>query len=274
MMSLILINRYVVVYMGLVLLIMGLFGSIMLTCIFISVPFYRKTPCTFYFIIASIHDCGQLITALGPLIFASGLDIDMTLDSVVWCKLRYFFASSFAATSATCVCLTIIDQYVNTSHNLRVRLWSNIKNAQRVSLYVIIIWWLHGTLWFYFQDKSPITNTCVFRVYAFFVYSVFFMCIMLCLIPTVIMGTFGILTYRNIRTALILVRHRVDRHLIMMVFNQVLLTLIGLSPYSIHGIYSVITIDAEKSADRKAIESLTCSIAYLFGSLTYGVSIL
>ncbi|CAF4927393.1 unnamed protein product [Rotaria sp. Silwood1] len=150
-------------YVGLFVVIMGLIGSVMQVFILMTVSYYRKTPCTFYFIIAAVHECGQFITAFGPLVIAAYLDIDITRISVVWCKLRFFFLASFCAIPLTCACLATIDQYLITSHHVWYRQWSNIKTAHRASLAIVIIWWLHGTLWLYYQDMSPTTGVCIYR---------------------------------------------------------------------------------------------------------------
>ncbi|CAF0910746.1 unnamed protein product [Rotaria sordida] len=116
---------------------------------------------------------------------------------------------------------------------------------------------------------SPITGVCIYTTDAFYVYTVFFLGIILSGIPILITMTFGILAYRNIRKTIILTRLRIDRQLTMIIFIQVLLTLIGLSPYVIYNAYAIITMNNEKSADRKAKEALASNITYLFGSVAY-----
>ena len=87
------------------------------------------------------------------------------------------------------------------------------------------------------------------------------------------MTAFGILTNQNIQKTIILARLHVDRQLTIIVFIQMLLTLIGLTPYGIYNIYALITIDAEKNAHLKATEVLTYNTIYLFASVAYVVSI-
>ncbi|CAF3017862.1 unnamed protein product, partial [Rotaria sp. Silwood2] len=220
---------------------MGLMGSVMQVFILTTVSYYRKTPCTFYFIIAAIHECGQFITAFGPLVVAAYLDIDITRISVVWCKLRFFFLASFCAIPLTCACLATIDQFLTTSQHVWFRQWSNIKIAYRASLAIVIIWWLHGTLWLYYQDMSSIIGVCIYRSNAFFAYTIFFICIILCVVHILIMMTFGFLAYRNIRRTTVLLRRHADRQLTIIVFIQILLTLIGITPYGIDSAYGLIT---------------------------------
>ncbi|CAF2406175.1 unnamed protein product [Rotaria sp. Silwood2] len=215
-----------------------------------SVPYFRKTPCTFYFIIAAIHECGQFMTALGPRVIAAYLDVDMTRTSVVWCKLRYFLLSSFSEIPLICACLSTIDQFLITSQHVRFRQWSSIKNAYRVSLSVVIIWWLHGTLWLFYQNMSPITGVCIYTNDVFYAYTGFFLGIVLWGTPIIIMTIFGILGYQNVKKTTVLARLR-------------------LSPFVIYNVYAIITVNVEKNADRKAKESLTSNITYLFCSIAY-----
>ncbi|CAF1124285.1 unnamed protein product [Rotaria sp. Silwood1] len=272
--SLAVTDRFIELYLGLFFLILGPIGTIMQIFILTTVSYYRTTPCTFYFFIASIRECGLFIAAVGPLVFATILDIDITRISVVWCKLRFFLALSSGAVSSACTCLATIDQFLVTSQHDRFRQLSNIKNAHRVSLFTIIIWWLHDTLWLYYQDMSPVTGVCTYKSNMFFLYAILFICIILCGIPILIMMISGILSYRNIRKTIVLLRLRVDRQMTIIVFIQVVLTLIGLSPFGIYTAYAVIAEMVQKNTDKKVKNALISNITYLFCSVAYGVSVL
>ncbi|CAF3560997.1 unnamed protein product [Rotaria sp. Silwood1] len=117
---------------------------------------------------------------------------------------------------------------------------------------------------------SPITGACFNRTNAFHVYAVIFLCIILCGVHIFIMVIFGVLTYRNIRKTTFLLRLRVDRQLTIIVFIQILLTLVGLTPYGINATYAVITLNVQKNADQRAKEALADNITYLFASIAYG----
>ncbi|CAF3781403.1 unnamed protein product [Rotaria socialis] len=268
--SLILITRMIVFYLGLFFFMGGIIGSLMQVFIFMTVSYYRKTPCTFYFLIAAIHEFGLFITAIGPYVIAAGLGVDLARISIVWCKLRYFLAAGFGAVSSTCACLATIDQFLTTSQHAHFRQKSTMKNAYRTSLFAVIIWWLHGCLWLYFQDMSPKRGTCFYRINAFFIYTAFLFCIGICIIPILTTVTFGILTYRNMKNIIALARLRIDRQFTSIVFSQVLLSLIGLSPYGINLVYLITTSNIQKNTDRIVKESLVANIAYLFCSVAYG----
>lgn len=265
------IGQQFTLYVGLYFLITGLAGSIMQIIIYMTVATYRKTPCTFYFLIATIFDCDQLIASLGPYVVAAFFNIDLTRISVSWCKLRFFFATSFSAIPLSCACLATIDQFLVTSQNAGFRQWSNMTIARRASLCVIITWWIHGSLWLYFQDMSPITGVCVYIDTKFLIYAIIFIFFVLCFVHMIIMSTFSILAYQNVRKTTALARQNIDRQMVIMVSLQVLLTLIGLGPYGIYVAYTFVTIHISKSNDRKAQEALVATITYILCFLAYGV---
>ncbi|CAF1351116.1 unnamed protein product [Rotaria magnacalcarata] len=157
MVSLILINVLVVLYFGMFALLIGFTDSIIQVFVLTTVSFYRKALCTFCFIIAAIHECGLFVTAYGSIVVSGFLDNQLARTSAVWCKLRYCLISSLCAASSVCGYLATIDQCLTTSQNVRFRHWSSMKHAHQVSLSRVIIWWLHDTIWLYYQEKSPIT---------------------------------------------------------------------------------------------------------------------
>lgn len=271
--SIIFINQTVVIYFGMLIILVGLFGTLMQAFVLLTTQYYRKTPCTFYFIVASIHECGIFITAYGPLVIAVLLGNEMKHLSIVWCKLRYFFITSCCAISSNCACMATIDQFFITSQHVRIRQLSSIKNTYRVCCSFLIFWWLHGTLWIYYQDMSPITGVCVYLSNAFFAYGIFFVSIFLCIAPCLIMVTFGILAYQNIRKTIFLSRFRADRQLTIVVFTQVMFAVIGLIPYAVNCAYAILTLHIQKNDNQKAKERLVESITYMFCSVAYGVSV-
>lgn len=271
--SFVIVNRLILLTVGPLHMILGLIGAMMQVFILTSVPYYRNTPCTFYFIIASIHECGEFITSSGPLVVAAFLNVDVMRISNTWCKLRLFFATSCASVPLTCACLSTIDQYLKTSGNNRLYGLSNMNNAYRAAFFITIIWWLHGTLYIFFQEMSPITGICIYRSYSFFLYAIVFLCIILCGMHILILTVFGSLAYRNMKNVTIVSHLRADRQLAILVFIQIFLTLIGLTPYGIYSAYKIATINDVKTYDQQVKEALAGNITYLMGSLTYGVSV-
>ncbi|CAF5173660.1 unnamed protein product [Rotaria magnacalcarata] len=166
--------------------------------------------------------------------------------------------------------MATIDQFLITSQNVRIRQLSSIKNAYRACFSLAIIWWLHGTLWIYYQEISPITVACIYRSDPFFIYAVFFICIILCGAPCLTMVVFGLLANRNIKKTTCLSRLHIDRQLMIVAFIQCLLTLIGLSTFGAYCAYKIITLNFQKTADQKVTDAFVSNVTYMFCSVAYG----
>ncbi|CAM4925821.1 unnamed protein product [Rotaria socialis] len=137
----------VVIYFGSFSTIVGLFGTVMQVFILMADRYYRQTPCTFYFIVAAIHECGIFTTAYGQLVASALIRTDLGQLSIVWC---------------------------------------------------------------------------------------------------------------------------IDRQLIIVVFIQILLTIVGLAPYGISRIFLLIRLNFQKTADEEVKETLASNITYLFSVVAYG----
>ncbi|CAF3820803.1 unnamed protein product, partial [Adineta steineri] len=90
-MSLLYISQQITIYLGLFLLITGVVGNGLLILTFSTVRTYRKTPCTFYFLIRSTDNIAFILINLISRIVSAGYGIDLTRTSVVWCKIRQYF---------------------------------------------------------------------------------------------------------------------------------------------------------------------------------------
>ncbi|CAF4295643.1 unnamed protein product, partial [Adineta steineri] len=104
-MSLIYIGQQITIYGGIFIFITGSSGNLMSILVFSSVRNYRTTPCTFYFLIASIFNIIYLANNLISRIVSTGYGIDLTKTSVSWCKLRVYIGNSVTLISLSCSCL-------------------------------------------------------------------------------------------------------------------------------------------------------------------------
>ena len=225
----------------------------------------------FYFFIAGIHDCGQMMASLGPYVIMAFLNINSLRISATWCKLRFFLATSFSAIPLSCCCAAAFDQYLTTSRNARVRQWSSMKTARWISLVIVIVWWLHGSLWLYFQDMSPIYDTCYYISNEFHLYGIIFVLVILCVAHMFIMSLFTYLCYQNVKNINAITTRNIDRQMIRMVGGQVLLTVIGLTPFSMYVAYDFATMNVLKDNYQAEIEALVNSITYILCFIPYAV---
>jgi len=52
-----------------------------------------------------------------PHIFINGYGIDWSSNSMIFCKLRFYFVQLWLLTSFICICLATIDQFLATYFN-------------------------------------------------------------------------------------------------------------------------------------------------------------
>ena len=247
-------------------------GGIIQIIIFTFEQNYRKRPCVFYFLVAALHDIGQLSTGLLPFIVNSYYNIDINRTSKSWCKMRLFFASSFSAISLSCACLATLDQVFITCRISYVRQWSNMKSARCTCLAIMFGWWLHSCLWIVFRDISPMSGLCTYTNMKFFLYAILFVLVILDTLHMSAMVIFALLCYRNIHRSIALSRRQIDRQMIRVIYTQTVLTLTSTIPYGIFVTYTFLTADARTRSSNRDGELLGNAITYTLSCIAYGVS--
>jgi hypothetical protein len=270
-MSLSYIGEQITIYGGFFIVIVGIVGNGINILVFSSVHNYRRTPCTFYFLIASISNIADITINLISRIVMVGYGIDLTRTSTSWCKIRQFCLFTLSLITLTCSCLATIDQYFATSQSAYLRRFSNIKWAHRIVMIVIIIWCLHGIPVLLFYNISPITTTCVNTNNSYAVYGLIYLLGLICAIPVAVMVLFGYLAYRNIHLTRVLAEQQADRQLIRMILIQVLLVVICIVPYGINSAYELITSGISKDTNRLISEGFALTILSLVSYLYYAV---
>jgi hypothetical protein len=177
---------------------------------------------------------------------------DVTIISIVICKLRYYVGYIFFAVSPYFMILACFDRYCSSSTSTARRSWSDKKVAKRLIIGAIIlasILYLHMAI-FYEIITSGSSKSCTDRpgVYNTF-YRIFYL-IVYCILPSVCMGLFCALTFINIRQqsrriqpALVAGnnnrRTRIQRQMIKMLFLQVLTQLLCILPHAIINLLSL-----------------------------------
>ena len=260
-----------VIYVGIFILIAGVFGNGMNIYIFSSVHNYRTTPATFYVLIESIFKNIFLIINLTPRIVTSAYGFDLTRISLIWCKLRQYILQVSSTISITCACLAIIDQFLTTSPHASRRQMSKIQWAHRIVFIVILIWFLQGILFYLYYNISPITNTCGPGNPTFALYDAIYFIVIITLIPASIMMIFGVLIYRHIQQTTVLAEQHADRQLKKMILIQVVLIFICITPIGIFNTYSVITDGIVKNDDQQEKEYFAATIINLYTTFYFAV---
>ncbi len=237
------ISQQVTIYLGMFILIAGLFGGLLNLIVLLSLKTFRQCSCAFYLTAMSFANIAHLIFSLIPYIFIYGYNIDWSSNSMIYCKLRFYFVQLWLLTSFTCMCLATIDQFLATCFNPYWHRWCNIKLARYIIIGFFLLWLLHGipsAIYFNVIISSTdlnqticlITNL-IFQQYYTFGYVFIFMGTL----PLTIMVLFGLLAYYNVRNiayrTVPLVRRELDKQITQMVLVQVIYNFFVLIPFVI-----------------------------------------
>ena len=262
-MSLPYIGQQITIYGGFFLLIAGVVGNGINVLVFSTVRAYRTTPCTFYFLCASIYNIIYLSLPLTTRIFITGFAINSIRTSTNVCKIRLFIGVGMILTSLTCSCLATIDQFFSTSQSAHLRRFSKIKWAYPIVIIITIIWLSHGIPFLFFFNISPVTSACISTDYDYSIYYPVIQLGLYCVIPSLVMVTFGYLAYRNINQTRVLAEQRADRQLMRMTLVQIILVLISFIPFGTNNAYGLITSSVSKDTNRLMIENFSTTVTAL-----------
>ncbi|CAF1074133.1 unnamed protein product [Adineta ricciae] len=262
------IGRWLNIYLGSFMLIIGLLGSLINLWLFTRHR-YRKSPCSRFILTSSIFDMLHLIVALFLRVLAEGFDTDPASWSTAGCRIRYYLITFSAYTALGCRCLAVFDRYACTSRSISFRQWSSFKMAYRFIAINILIWACFSLPNFLFFNLvpmgTPLRLVCYiwkqeyYNYFAYFVNPVLYFAL-----PLVIFILFTILTQNNLRMMKKSNRiKRLERQMTSMIILQAISNSVSSIPYGVQFAYSVISHNAKKDAYRLAQEHLFLQITRL-----------
>jgi hypothetical protein len=260
------LNRYV----GIFIFITGIIGGLLNIIIFTTLKTFRQTSCGFYLTAISIFNVGQALFALSTRILDSGFSINLTSRS--WsCKLRTFLAQSCVLLSLTGMSLVTIDQFLSMT---TYRCWSSVRLAHRHILIACCVWGFHGIFALIYWDVS--NGVCVSTNLGYKEYlSWFYLPVFLGCLPIIIMVTFSLLSFFNIRSLasrrLNIVRLSRDRQLTAMALLQVSFIVFTSIPYTVFNIYELNTVISNET--KSARYRLIGTVLVLFYYENFAVSV-
>ncbi|UJR33948.1 hypothetical protein I4U23_021366 [Adineta vaga] len=259
-------------YVGIPQFCLSILGNVFNIWIFGNESTSRKTPSTFYLLMASITGLIQIMSGQIPRFLILGFNDDLTRTSLIWCKCRQFLIATFGGIGMTFQCLATIDQFLITSRNVRIRQLSSIKWAYRISVGAIIIWVLQGIPFIVFnqiQSGICIIGHPILMTYWSYVYFLG----LLTAISIIIMVTFGTLAYRNMRLLKNTARlSSADQQLTTMICMQVIIVVISVAAYGGYNVYGLATANVFKDAEQKGKDLVTLTVTSLSAFLNYGSS--
>ncbi|CAF1385645.1 unnamed protein product [Adineta ricciae] len=244
------VTKMVILYAGSAVLFSSLFGCLMNVIIFSSFHMYRSQPCTFYLLIAALTRFTHLLMIGIPRGIAILFNVDLTLISLEWCKMRFYIVSTCFGLEMTFECLATIDRFLITSRKVYVRQLSNIKMAHRVTAGLIAVWLLQNIPYLIFVNIS--SNICAIYNDFWQLYSTYVnRWVLYTAVPLIVCIVFGILAHRNMRS---LKRSRqlqkADRQLFYMIFGQIIATVLPVIPSAVFNVYSPSAISVNQAAER------------------------
>lgn len=266
-------NLYV--YLSFIILIFGLIGNILNIFIFLNEKSFHKNQCVFYLISESIINSIQLLITFTSRICVSVLNYDPMQTSLTWCKIRSMIAQACTLISMTTVCLLVVDQYLSTHYNPRIRKKSTLELAQILNVINISIWLLHGIPFLLFFEIRPLLGCTPYNPFFLMYYKFFHFPILIGFVPISIALTFSILSYRNVRhiiqRQISHFQRKLDRQLTAMVLARVTFLILVTLPFVIYRIYTLIISTNQINSLEKRVQSIISNFSFLIFTLNFSV---
>ena len=269
------ISEQITKYMGIILYILCLFGTIMNILTFIQRT-YNSRACTLYLLIASICDFVHL--NFGPLsnILQYGFHYDWTINSIIYCKMKSYIVYIFTVMSATFTIIASIDRYVLSSKKITRWKFSNRSIAIRCIFLTILFWFIISIpiTFCYTRFNHPSHNEQIIcsnssRSMPCLLIQIFYTCIFNGFLPPFAMIGLGFETCKNarhLRERLATNSGRIQQisyQLTLMLILQSIKSSFASLPYSLFNCYLLITLNIQKSTLYQAKENLVNQIVYL-----------
>ena len=266
------LERELICSISSILLISGTIGNI-LNCIIFTHRSLRHNSCSFYFFATSVANLLTLVFGcLTRLLISLGFYPHIPSLSA-YCKIRSFFTMLGLSASSWFIVAACADRYASSSMNARIRAFSQVRVAQRATLFMTIaIGLVWSQMFVCFQGDTtgvncnPSTSLCnALNDYILLLfYSV---------LPPMCMFFFGLLTIRNVhRRRLHRTTNKKERQLTMMLIAQVVCVTILSLPISIQKIYAEFVIHHVKTKERMEAERVLATLAVLIAFINTSVS--
>ncbi|CAF1232504.1 unnamed protein product [Adineta ricciae] len=287
------INRYFAIFIFL----FGTTGNILNILVLAQRPL-RSNPCTWLFLMSSI---AFLISILAGIIsrFLSTWGTDLTSTNQFLCKFRAYIVFSSMTAGFWLIMLATVDRWLSSSVDANRRRMSTLKNAQRGAALIIILSLLVRILELLCFEAN-LTDTplkCYLKTTICAIVSDLCFALITILCPLLLMLIFGLMIISNVRQSRARLQpipvaidsrptqntttsaaneyqsqqRRMDRHLLIMLFVQILV-LFGLTfPLAISKLYSTITRSYVKSVSQNAIENFIFNLFLLFAFISFGI---
>ena len=264
------ITTYITYYTPYVLLIIG---NISCICNFITFTAkqLRQNSCGWYFLMSALFDFLYINFGLFTKLATDQYGSTLQNTNLAWCRIRVFLTWVLPLFATSYLVLASFDRCLSTSKNARLRSFSQIKVAYRMTCIPIILHSLTTSHQFVYYNLRPACSALP-GTYAYFLsmYSI----VWTSLIPQTAMLIFGLITYYNVRKSRQRLVHpkeqqpsnqqqknRTDSHMITITLVQVLCSSILLNIRTGYYSYTVLSTGITKDSYRVAVETLLLNIS-------------
>ena len=203
----------------------------------------RKHACSLYFIALSITNLIYLNTILVISLLNDGYKINLSIQSLILCKLITYFSTLLSTLSPYFIVLASIDRWCASSSSAKRRRCSNVRTA-KWSIFIVVLFFSILFLISLIMTDLNINNSvgCHIRGSAIFiqVYTIFQFILFACLAP-LLMLVFGCMTIYNVQQHHMMIvtssyDRRTESQLIRMLLVQVGVQLLLILPLCLVGL--------------------------------------
>jgi len=262
-------------YVGIFLYVLCLFGNVMNILTFMSQT-YTSGSSSLYLSVASIFDFVYI--NLGPLtnILQYGFHYDLTLTSIVFCKIKSYMVFVFAVTSATLTTIVSIERYILSSTNSTRWKYCTRPVALRCIQIIVLFWFIISiplafcyTNFNHLSHNEQLMCTNPSGSIHCLLIQILYICIFNGFLPPLITMLFSFLACCNVyhlRQRSLLKSDRIQQinyQLTSMLILQLIKSSFSSLPFSVFNCYLLMTRNMRKSPLYQAKENLVNQIFYV-----------
>jgi hypothetical protein len=253
------VARQILIYGGLSMIPIGMFGSFMVSFIFSRHPL-NQNPCSTYIIVNGILCFLFLPLYYLPNIVTFGFQINWLALNTPFCKFQMSYGI-FTVTS-TCVfnCFISFDRYAMSSRSARVRSFSSKKTARYlVIIGLVLVWCLIGTPVAILFENVPLGPNgpyfCTSRSNTFLLFAAFvYYPVLEGVLPIVLAIYFWHITRKHVRSLNNQeFLRRFDKQITRMYLFQIMANAIASVPFATMNLYRSLTTEAIRTVDQENI---------------------
>jgi hypothetical protein len=256
--TLVLVARQILIYGGLLMILIGMFGSFMVIIIFSRRPL-SQNPCSTYIVVNGILSFLFLPLYYLPNIVTFGFQINWLAFNTAFCKFQMSYAA-FTVTSILVInCFISFDRYAMSSRSVRMRSFNSKKIARiLIAIGLLLVWCLIGIPVAILFENVPGDNgtiSCTSRSTTFLIFAAFFYYpILEGVLPIFLAIYFWYIMRKHVHSLnnQEFIR-RFDKQITKMYLFQIIANAIASFPFAAINLYRALTTQAVQSQSQQDI---------------------